>query len=76
MVLLDSSVWIDYFKGLITAQTGKVDKLLGNQPLTMGDEREFSATRKLLTSLMVVELGGLEIAIQAARNFRALRRRA
>jgi predicted nucleic acid-binding protein len=29
--------------------------------------------KKLLTSLLVVELGGQEIAIQAARNFRALR---
>ena len=28
----------------------------------------------MLTSLEVVELGGQEIAIQAARNFRALRR--
>jgi hypothetical protein len=38
------------------------------------DEREFNQARKMLTSLMAVELGGLEIAIQAAKNFRALRR--
>ena len=38
------------------------------------DEQDFNKARKLLTSLTVVELGGQEIAIQAARNFRALRK--
>jgi hypothetical protein len=36
-------------------------------------ERDFEEVRKLLTSLTVAELAGEEIAIQAARNFRALR---
>jgi predicted nucleic acid-binding protein len=86
LILVDSSVWIDYFKGTITAQTEILDSLLGRQPLAIGDliltevlqgfdnERDFSAARKMLTSLMVVDLGGQEIAIQAAKNFRALRR--
>ncbi len=86
MILVDSSVWIDYFNGAITKQTGRLDGLLGREPLAIGDliltevlqgfadEREFNQARKLLTSLMVVELGGLEIAIQAAKNFRTLRR--
>jgi hypothetical protein len=37
------------------------------------DERDFNRARKMLTSLTVIELGGQEIAIQAAKNFRALR---
>ena len=85
MILVDSSVWIDYFKGTITAQTEKLDKLLGREPLAIGDlmlaevlqgfarERDFNNALKMLTSLIVVELGGQEIAIQAAKNFRALR---
>ena len=85
MILVDSSVWIDYFNGRITAQTDKLDKLLGHEPLAIGDliltevlqgfpdERDFNQARKMLTSLMVVEVGGQEIAIQAAKNFRALR---
>ena len=85
MILVDSSVWIDYFTGKISVQTEQLDQLLGNEPLAIGDlillevlqgfadEREFNETRKMLTSLEVVELGGEEIAIQAARNFRALR---
>lgn len=85
MILVDSSVWIDYFKGAITAQTEKLDALLGHEPLSIGDliltevlqgcgdERAFNQVKKLLDSLHYVELGGRDVAIQAARNFRALR---
>ncbi len=87
MILVDSSVWIDYFNGAIAAQTNKLNGLLGHEPLAIGDliltevlqgftnERDFRQAKKMLTSLFFVELGGEQIAIQAARNFRALRRR-
>lgn len=87
MILVDSSVWIEYFRGSITRQTEKLDQLLGYEPLAIGDliltevlqgfgdERAFNEAKKMLTALTVVELGGQEIAIQAARNFRALRHR-
>ena len=85
MILVDSSVWIDYFKGTITAQTEKLDSLLGHEPLAIGDliltevlqgfagETDFNQARKMLTSLDVVDLGGQEVAVQAAKNFRTLR---
>jgi predicted nucleic acid-binding protein len=87
LILVDSSVWVDYFRGAVTPQTEKLDNLLGQQPLAIGDliltevlqgfgdDRDFKDAQELLTSLMVVELGGQEIAIQAAKNFRALRSR-
>ena len=86
MILVDTSVWIDYFNGTITPQTDILDNLLGHQPLAIGDliltevlqgfanERDFQRATQLLTSLTAVELGGQGIAIQAARNFRALRK--
>ena len=86
MILVDTSVWIDYFKGRMTAQTGRLDRLLGVEPLAIGDliltevlqgfatERDVRAAEQMLTSFQVVELGGREIAIQAARNFRMLRK--
>lgn len=86
MILVDSTVWRDYFQGTVTPQTGKLDSLLGHEPLAIGDlilaevlqgfagETDFNQARKMLTSLNVVELGGQEIAIQAAKNFRTLRR--
>ena len=85
MILVDSSVWIDYFNGVVAPQTGKLDSLLGSEPLAIGDliltevlqgfasERDFENAKKLLTSLTVVVLGGEKIAIQAARHFRTLR---
>ncbi len=86
MILVDSSVWIDYFKGTVSLQTDILDSLLGRELLAIGDliltevlqgfrqDREFNQAEDLLTSLMVVELGGQTIATQAARNFRFLRK--
>jgi len=85
LILVDSSVWIDYFNGAATPQTERLDRMLGQEPLAIGDlmltevlqgfskQRDFNEAKELLISLMVVELGGQEIAIQAARNFRTLR---
>jgi predicted nucleic acid-binding protein len=86
LILVDSSVWIDYFRGRATAQTELLDRLLGREPLAIGDliltevlqgfddERDFNAARRILMSLTVVDLAGQKIAIQAARNLRILRR--
>jgi len=85
MILVDSSVWIDYFRGRSNAQTELLDTLLGKEPLAVGDlilaevlqgfngEREFNQARRLMTSLVIIDLGGREVAIQAAKNFRSLR---
>ena len=85
MILVDSSVWIDYFRGVNNPSADALDHLLSTEPLAIGDliltevlqgvsdEVAFNETRRLLTSLTVIELGGQEIAIQAARNFRTLR---
>ena len=85
MILVDSSVWIDYFRGAATPQAERLDSLLGSEPVATGDlilaevlqgfvsDREFDGARRLLLSLVIVDLGGQGLAIQAARNFRALR---
>ena len=85
MILVDSSVWVDYFRGAATPQTERLDSLLGSEPLAIGDliltevlqgfasDRDFNQAKKLLTSLVMVELGGQDIAIQAAKNDRKLR---
>lgn len=85
MILVDSSVWIDYFRGIATPQVEKLDALLGSEPMATGDliltevlqgfdsDRDFNQARKLLTSLEIVDLAGKDIAIQAAKNFRVLR---
>lgn len=86
MILVDSSVWVDYFSGSLSPQTEQLDHLLGSRPLAIGDlilaevlqgfsrDQDFERASKLLTSLTVLTLGGEQIAMQASRNFRILRR--
>ena len=85
MILVDSSVWIDYFRGSATRQADRLDELLGAVPIAVGDliltevlqgfgtDREFNAARRLMSALELVNLGGLEVAIEAAKNYRKLR---
>lgn len=85
MILVDSSVWIDYFRGTATPQAEKLDSLLGSEPIATGDliltevlqgfvsDRDFNQAKKLMTSLVIVGIAGQSIAIQAAKNFRVLR---
>lgn len=87
MILIDSSVWIDFFRGTATREVETLDRLLGEAPLAIGDliltevlqgftsERDFYRAHRLLTSLDLVEIGGRDVAVQAARNFRDLRAR-
>jgi len=85
VILVDSSVWIDYFRGNATAQANKLDELLGSEPLAIGDliltevlqgfgsDHEFNAARKVLLALDMVVVGGPDVAVEAAKNYRKLR---
>ena len=85
MILVDSGVWIDYFRGVSNRQTDKLHSLLSSELLAVGDltlteilqgfnsEREFNRARAFLLTLDQVQIGGTDLAIQAARNFRTLR---
>lgn len=85
MILVDSSVWIDYFRGVPTPQTDRLDSLLGSQPLAVGDiiltevlqgftaDRDFNLALELMNALTLIDIAGQDIAVLAARNFRQLR---
>lgn len=85
MILVDSSVWIDYFRDLDTPQVERLDAALGSEPVAIGDlmlaevlqgfigERDFNEALKLLDALDRIDIACHEIALQAARNFRILR---
>lgn len=85
MILVDSSVWVDFFRGKDTAQTGRLDALLDSEVLGIGDlnltevlqgckfQKEFNEARRLLGRLEFVVLGGSDVAVQAAVNYRKLR---
>ncbi len=86
--MVDSSVWIDYFRGADTIQAERLHALLGVEPVCIGDlimtevlqgmtsDRDFREARKLLSALDVVTLGGQKVAIEAAQNVRRLRDKA
>ena len=85
MILVDSSVWIDFFRGRPTVQTEILEGLLDSRALGIGDmiltevlqgckfDKEFNEVRRLLSRLDLVMLGGEDVAIEAARNYRKLR---
>ena len=87
MIVVDSSVWIDYFNGKITKQTNLLDSLLGNELVVIGDliltevlqgfqnDKDFNKAKKLLASLIFREMLGKELAVKSAENYRRLRKK-
>ena len=87
MILVDSSVWIDYFNGQVTPETNKLDILLGVKPLGIGDliltevlrgfrsDLDYQTAKKLMLTLSIFEMLGTDMAIQSADNFSILRKR-
>lgn len=89
MILVDASVWIDFFNGRETTATDRLADLLadGTAPLTMADlvlfevlrgfreEQDFNAARRALAALPVVAIGGEDEALRAAQHYRMLRAR-
>ncbi len=85
MVVVDSSVWIDYFNGIRTPAAERLDAILDLEPMAIGDiiltevlqgfrhDRDYRTAKSLLTSLTIVEMLGQELAIRSADNFRRLR---
>ena len=84
MIAVDTSVWIDYVNGVITAQTDLLDVELEKSRIVTGDliiteflqgfrdDRQYSEAKELMESLEYYDFCGKEIAIKAAENFRKL----
>lgn len=87
MIIVDSSVWIDYFNGVETTESNKLDTLLGVEQIAIGDliltevlqgfrsDEGYQTAKELLTSLQIFEMLGLNIAIKSVDNYRFLRKR-
>jgi len=86
MILVDTSVWIDYFNGVVCAETDRLDALLGQDNILMGDiilaevlqgftsDTEFKRAQSLLALLPFREMLGRDVALQTAKNYRLLRK--
>ncbi len=87
MVIVDTTIWIDYFKGLATRETEWLDRELDRQRLGITDlilcealqgirdEPRFSQVSAELLKLEVFAAGGTDLALATARNYRLLRAR-
>ena len=87
MILVDSSVWIDFFRNIDTPQAAWLDQHLGDELFLVGDlilaevlrgfkeDRGFAQARRMLGRLEQVSLCGEDVAVEAARNYRRLRAR-
>ena len=86
MILVDSSVWINYFNGIPTWQTDLLDNYLSNVPVIIGDlilaevlqgfrsNNDYETAKDFLSALPFRQIGGYNVAIQSAQNYRVLRK--
>ena len=86
MIVVDTSVWIDYFNGVASPHTDLLDQLLSRERLVIGDiiltevlqgfrhDTDFRQAQALLDTLEFRPMLGREIALLSAKNYRKLRR--
>ena len=87
MILVDSSVWIDYFNGEDNKQTNTLNDALGVRPVAVGDlilaevlqgfkdDKDYKTAKSLFDDLIIYDLVGKTMATKSADNFRALRKK-
>jgi len=86
-LVVDTSVWIDYFNGQKTRQTERLHHALGQEDVIVGDiiltevlqgfrrDTDFQRARELFRAFPVVSMLGPDMAIKSAENYRTLRKR-
>jgi len=87
MILVDSSVWIDYYNGSETTQTALLDELLSTDTICVGDiilaevlqgfksDRDYKLAKEMLTELPIYQIMTPELALIGADNYRKLRKK-
>ncbi len=86
MIVVDTSVWVDYFNGTANKHTELLDQLLSRERILIGDiiltevlqgfrrDAEFERARELLGTLEFRQMLGKELALHSADNYRKLRK--
>jgi predicted nucleic acid-binding protein len=85
MVIVDTTVWIDYLNGVQTPQTDWLDTEVEKQRLGLTDlilceilqgvktDEQATETQRELTKFEVMPMSGIDLAVAAAQNYRKLR---
>ena len=87
MILVDSSVWIDYFNGTETEETTQLDEFLATDTICIGDiilaevlqgfrsDKDYKLAKELLIELPIYQIMTPELALIGADNYRKLRKK-
>lgn len=87
MIVVDTSVWIDYFNGRNTIETGILDSALGSLDVAIGDlialeilrgfrlDKDYNTAKKYLANLHQYNMLNPQLAVKAADNYRKLRKK-
>jgi predicted nucleic acid-binding protein len=85
VILVDSSVWVDYFRSADTPQVALLDSFFGRTRIAVGDliaaevlqgvreEREYKWVKKVFETFARLDLCGYDLALRASENYRTLR---
>jgi predicted nucleic acid-binding protein len=85
MLIVDSTVWVDYFNGVENQQTDYLYQIADKTPILIGDlilaevlhgfrnDTDFETARRILGKFLQVEMVNPDLALQSARNYRLLR---
>lgn len=87
MLIVDSTVWVDYFNGVKNQQTDYLHQIVDKTPILIGDlilaevlqgfrdDTDFETARRIFSKFLQVEMVNPALAVQSARNYRLLRRK-
>lgn len=87
MIVVDTSVWIDFFNGKDTAEVIILDRALGTEAVAIGDlialeilqgfknDKDYTAVRGMLDALTIYDMLGENAAYACADNYRMLRKK-
>lgn len=87
MILVDSSVWIDFFNGVESTETILLDEFLSTDTICIGDlilaevlqgfrsDRDYKIAKEMLTELPIYQIVTPELALASADNYRKLRKK-
>lgn len=87
MLVVDTSVWVDYFNGVENPQTDFLNAILDKTPILIGDlvlaevlqgfrhDPDFEKVRRILGKFMQESMVNPVLAVQSARNYRFLRQK-
>jgi predicted nucleic acid-binding protein len=87
MLVVDTSVWVDYFNGVENPQTDFLHSVLDATPILIGDliltevlqgfrhDPDFEKVRRTLARFTQANMVDTALAVQSARNYRFLRQK-